>query len=174
MTESEFTAGPHKYRAGRMTTFQQLHVARKMATSIIYTGGMLKAANDFDANQFAKTIAATSAPMSDADLESCILSCFSVVSRYQAPPGVWSPLVVSNAMMFDDLHAQEMLEIVFHVMRTNKLLDFFVVSPPASGEEGSKDRKSSGPRSRTVKPSSTDPLTGGGADTNPSSTERLI
>jgi hypothetical protein len=45
----------------------------------------------------------------------------------------WAPVSRGNrTLMFDDLDLREMLEIVWHVLKLNRLIDFFSVSPSTS------------------------------------------
>jgi hypothetical protein len=114
----EFDIAGNTYRAGKMDTFKQFHVSRRLAPVL---GGLAAVAGgdvkDFTA--FLQPIADAIARMSDADCDFILQSCLGVVQRQQG--NAWSPVFAGagKALMFDDIDLGVMLQIAVQVIQDN-------------------------------------------------------
>jgi hypothetical protein len=112
------------YRIGKLTPKQQLHIARRIAPlSLAFKG---------EEDQVIAAFTEHVAKMSDADVDAIVDPCLAIVSKKIAD-GVWSPLTAqhTNQLMFDDLKAQDIFQIVVAVLKEN-LGGFF----PGQGAAG--------------------------------------
>ena len=123
----ELKIGEQMYRSGRLSAFQQLHIARRMAPFL----GRLAAMDGRDAGKdsaaIVADIAGAVATLNDEDVEYILNVCLEVTERRQ-PGGSWAPLRRKGATMFGDVSLPAMLSIASEVIREN-LADFF--SDPA-------------------------------------------
>lgn len=124
----EFEIKGQKYKAAKLSAFQQLHVSRKLAPIIpkllpafVIIAG--KEESDHVAVEELGSMADALAPaaqalaeMTEADAEFVYGTCMSVVSRLQG--NVWSNIwnVQSKTSMFDDIDLSVMTQIVFNVI----------------------------------------------------------
>jgi hypothetical protein len=118
------------YTIGRLSTFKQLHVARRMAP---FLSVLTSVSRDVPGNpgvvggigasfaQFAGPIASVLASMSDQEVESIIGDCLNVVRR-QMPGGTgWAVIwnVQAQSLQFEDIGLKEMLQLTFAVLQEN-------------------------------------------------------
>lgn len=119
----DFEVGAYTYRAGRLDTFKQLHLARRVAPLVAVarpifmrmgSGGSIL---DLSMDELNPLIEAFS-HMSDADTEYVIGTALSVVERKQADgvgyTKVWN--TNANALMFQDITMAEIVMICVTVM----------------------------------------------------------
>lgn len=114
----EFEIGGNTYRSGKMDTFKQFHVSRRLAPVL----GGLAAMAEGEADNFAaflQPIAEAVARMSDADCDFILQSCLGVVQRQQG--NAWSPIYAGggSALMFDDIDLGSMMQIAAKVIQEN-------------------------------------------------------
>ena len=119
---SELTVGEKQYVTGKVDTFTQLHLARKLGPSIPIVEGLIDPRNA-EKDKAVLTVLMLS-HISDVDAEFVIRKCLSVVHRRQGdgkPAKVQSP---DGTLMFDDITLSQMLELTVAVIEEN-LGDFF-------------------------------------------------
>lgn len=132
MTSESFKVGAHTYRAGRLPVLDQNHVARRYGSVLIFLG-TLQRDQPREPSEYARAMVATSGNLSNEDVDFAIGACLSVVQRQQAGGAAWAPVrAPSGQLMFDDIELVELMEIIWHVLRENKLIDFFFVAPSGS------------------------------------------
>lgn len=130
----EFQVNGQTYLAANLSAMEAFHVARKLSVVLLGLGSLKSAAAEATPQRFAKAIIAMSGGLSREEAESAINACLAKVQR-KAPDGRgWSPIVApQGTLMFADIGMGEMLEIVWHVLRENRLDDFFVDPPSSTG-----------------------------------------
>lgn len=144
----QFSVGGHKYSCGRLNAFDQYDVARRFSPVLVWLGALKKEQEVRDPKAFAQAICAMSASLPRADTDAVLNLCLSVVAREQAT-GFAPMRAESGALMFQDIELAELLEIVWHVLEANRIVDFFAASPsPSIATEGGQP--SSGSASRTA------------------------
>lgn len=119
---SELTIRDKVYLLGKVDTFTQLHLARKLGPSIPIVEGLMDPRNA-EKDKSILTVLMLS-HISDVDTDFVIRKCMSVVHRRQAeskPAKVQAP---DGTLMFDDITLSDMLEITVAVIEEN-LGDFF-------------------------------------------------
>lgn len=138
---SEFEVGGFEYVSGKLDAFQQLNVGRKL-TPFLPAIGMAALAFRGEAEGKSRedlisevaglepvTKALASAPNEDVDY--ICKTCLAVVQRKDpANQRLW-PVQRDGVLMFNDIDALTMLQIVFEVVREN-LGRFFPVAPTPS------------------------------------------
>lgn len=130
MQTSEFSVGSATYRATKMDVFMQYDVARKWAPILIWVASSKD--KTFKPADFARAFCAVSSPIPKEDSDYVLGLCLDTVKRGGAGSADFAPIRVSNKLMFDDIELPQMLEIVYHVLKLNKLIDFFVEAPATS------------------------------------------
>jgi len=122
---TEFTLGEHTYSIGRLDTFRQLHVARRLGTvvsAILET--MTKGEDGAPIGETLEPIMTALGRMSDEDVNYVIKSCLSVVTRKQAAG--WAPVQGNGGvLMFEDITVSHMMMITAKVMEAHRISDFF-------------------------------------------------
>ena len=125
----EFEIAGQKYRAGKLSAFQQLHLSRRIAPLLpkllpvfAQIAGRKGDDEPVDLSAFAGAVgplAQTLAEMSDVDCEYVFGTCLTVVSRQQGQ--AWSAIwnAPSKSLMFDDIDLPVMTEIVVKVIADN-------------------------------------------------------
>ncbi len=136
----EFELSGQKYRAGKLSAFEQLHLSRKIAPLLpkmlpvfAQIASRRGAANgdepstedhqpppDLDALADAfSPLAQALAEMPDADCEYVFASCLRVVSRLQAQAwaSIWN--TSAKSLMFDDIDLPVMTQMVVKVIADN-------------------------------------------------------
>lgn len=118
---AEFTVGEKEYKSGKLSAFQQFHVARKL-------GPMLaKMAPSAQVNGEATSVLSLMAPMldalsqaSEADCDYVLQRCLSVVQRHQGN-NAWAPIWndAAKRFQFEDIDMVTMLEIAVQVLMDN-------------------------------------------------------
>lgn len=144
---TEFEINGVQYRSGKLDTFKQLHVSRKIAPLVPKVlpafaaiaqakradgaegaeGAVLGEAIDEvrklgvqDIDLIAKAIEPVTnvmAEMSDADVEYLFANCLAVVQRKQGKD--WAPIWRNEALMFDDIELPQMTQIAMKVIWDN-------------------------------------------------------
>lgn len=152
--EFEFPVDGHAYRAGRLSAFDQLHVASlwrdvllglalakkerprgmsdasfREAMGIVVTGGLGRLTNQ--------------------TREEVSRLLFSVVTRRAKGVGVgWPPVAAPDGtLMHQDIQLPQMIPIFYAVLDHNGLLDFFSGGP--SRQDGPRETEIDGPTSLT-------------------------
>ena len=119
---SEHTIGGKKYSVGKVDTFTQLHLARKLGPSIPIIDGLIDQRNA-EKNKDLLTVLMFS-HISDTDVEFVIRKCLSVVHRRQDDGKPVKIQAQDGTLMFDDISLSEMMELTVKVINEN-LGDFF-------------------------------------------------
>ncbi|ARF49163.1 phage tail assembly chaperone [Pantoea stewartii] len=123
------------YRAGKLSVFDQLKVARKLLPVLSGMVGELQKLRSGEAaiETLLPAIADAVAGMSDSDCDAILHPCLSVVSRQNG--NKWMPVFRQGELMFDDIDLISMLNIVVQVIG-DSLGNFFhapqdaVTAPP--------------------------------------------
>ncbi len=121
---TEFKVGAHVYRAGKMDTFAQFHVARRLAPVLAGINDFIAAAMAPGAEITVETIlplANAIAKMSDEDSEYILSRSLAVCERQVEGDRGWAKVWSrqGGAMMFDDISMIEMVQIAFHAIKDN-------------------------------------------------------
>lgn len=123
----EFEIAGHEYASGKMDTFKQFHVSRRLVPAF----GTMAASVTGEVNfsELVQPLMQAIASMNDADCDFILDACLSVVKRKQKDS--WAPIYAgaSQALMFDDIDMSVMLQIAGRVIKDN-LAGFF----PAKGD----------------------------------------
>jgi hypothetical protein len=125
-----------KYRTGRLTAFQQFHIARKLAPALFALGkaamkdeGQLSSMKDFDVLLAFGPLVEVISKMSEADTEYVLNVCLSTCQRQEG--NAWAAVyTIGQRLMFEDIGLQAMLQLTVAVIREN--LGNFFPAPPAS------------------------------------------
>lgn len=129
-----FKIGEHEYQARPLNVFDQHHVARKLGSVLIFLGSM-KADSTKTPENYARAMVAASSQIANEDVDYATAACLTVVSRKQAAGTGWAPVrAQSGQIMFEDINLMELMEIIWHVLDANGLIDFFYVAPSSSSE----------------------------------------
>lgn len=129
----EFEIAGNTYRSGKMDTFKQFHVSRRLVPILGGVAGAVSGEAGFD--DLVQPLMVGIASMTDADCDFILESCLRVVQRQQGT--AWAPIYAgaNQALMFDDIDMSVMLQIAGKVIQDN-LSGFFpgkgaVKSPPS-------------------------------------------
>lgn len=128
---TEFEINGVQYRGGKLDTFKQLHVSRKIAPLVpkvlpAFAPFMKREKADGekltvdDLGMVAQAIEPVTdilASMSDRDVEFIFDSCLSVVQRRQSRD--WQPIWRNGVLMFDDIEMPLMIQIALKVIWDN-------------------------------------------------------
>ena len=136
--DEQITIGGHEYSIGKMNAIKQFHLARRLAPAIaaissvyVHPGGTGDANGaDFFA-AIAGPLSSALASMSDEEVEQIIFPCLAVVQRKDG--AAWAPVKAKgqNALMYQDINAGELLQLVIAVAKEN-LGSFFPGAQPES------------------------------------------
>jgi len=144
MKEREFSVDGQTYRAGRISTFDQLNVASQWREALM---GLAMAKKNRPAGMadeaYRETVAivltGALARVETRQREEVTQLLASVVRRKgqggKTGAGWFQVVAPGGAMAFDDLRFPQLVSILYEVLDHNGLLDFFSVGPSAS-EEG--------------------------------------
>lgn len=128
---TEFEINGVEFRSGKLDTFKQLHVSRKIAPLVPKVlpafaaitrrrkadGESIDAENLGLIAEAMQPVADVLAEMSDADVEFILSNCLSVVQRKQGKD--WQPIWRNGAIMFDDIELPLMIQITLKVIWDN-------------------------------------------------------
>jgi len=114
---AEFEIAGHTYRAGKLNTFQQFHISRRLAP-------VLSGLASDNPTGFLPAVAEAVAHMPEADCDYILHTCLAGVRRNEN--NVWAPIAVGDgkALMFADIDLTAMMQIVVAVIQEN-LSNFF-------------------------------------------------
>jgi len=140
MSESEFQVAGKDYRAKRLNAFDAYDVARKWA----YVFLMMARAENLTPKTFAQGFVTFTGPTPKSDNDFAMDICLNSVTRKLENGTGYAPVKVNGQIRFEDIGLQEMLEVVYHVILQNRLVDFFVESPATqtqatAGETGAQN-----------------------------------
>ncbi|AMM17509.1 hypothetical protein AX768_25250 [Burkholderia sp. PAMC 28687] len=121
----EFEIGGIEYRSGKLDTFKQLHVSRKIGPLVpkLLPAFASIAAKKEGKNDIAliagalQPVADVMAEMSEADVEYIFSNCLAVVQRKQGKD--WARVWNNGALMFDDIEMPMMIQITMKVIWDN-------------------------------------------------------
>lgn len=121
----EFELGGIEYRSGKLDTFKQLHVSRKIGPLVpkLLPAFASIAAKKDGKNDIAliagalQPVADVMADMSEADVEYIFSNCLAVVQRKQGKD--WAQVWRNGALMFDDIDLSTMTQITMKVVWDN-------------------------------------------------------
>jgi hypothetical protein len=148
ITEVEFELDGHAYRAGRLSTFDQLRIAgmwrdallglafaKKERPKEVTDAGFREAINLIMVGGLGKLTRQSQDEITHLAL--------STVTRQQAGNVGWAPVVApGGAMMFQDIGLPQLVVIMYRVFDHNGILDFF--SGGLSISEGEPPKKEAG------------------------------
>lgn len=158
---TEFEINGVQYRSGKLDTFKQLHVSRKIAPLVPKVlpafaaiaqanrpaGAALGVANIDLIAKAIDPVTNVMAEMSDADVEYLFANCLAVVQRKQGKD--WAPIWRNEALMFDDIELPQMTQIAMKVIWDNlgPFIQGLLAKQSASNPDGQSDQaQSNGPR----------------------------
>lgn len=137
----QITVGEHEYSIGKMNAIKQFHLARRLAPAIaaistVYVKpGSAGDSGGTDGTDFFAAIAgplsSALANMSDEEVESIIFPCLAVVQRKEGIAWTAVKAKGQNVLMYEDINAGQLLEIVMAVIKEN-LGSFFPGAQPES------------------------------------------
>ena len=129
----EITIGDFTYRTGKLTPYQQFHVARRLAPMLSALGKAAEGANDggkLDSLTDTAALMAVFAPvadavskMSDSDSEYVINACMDSCHR-RITDDKWAPVRVAGRLMFEDMGLKDLIQITINTIQEN-LGNFF-------------------------------------------------
>lgn len=136
---TEFEINGVLYRSGKLDTFKQLHVSRKIAPLVpkvlpafaaiaqakraegaVLGDALNRELGVQDIDLIAKAIEPVTnvmAEMSDTDVEYLFANCLAVVQRKQGKD--WAPVWRNESLMFDDIELPQMTQIAMKVIWDN-------------------------------------------------------
>ena len=161
--EREFRVGDHSYRAGLISTFDQLHVATEWRETLMSLSFMKRdrppeMTDRTYSDSVAVVVAGGLQRVDPASRERITLLLMSAVKRKGDGATGWFPLVVGGQQAFQDVRLPQLIPILYNVIDHNGLLDFFSVGPSDSRDG---PEASSGPDSPTEKTGSSHPSSRG-------------
>lgn len=115
------TAGA-TYHTGKLDTFTQLHLARKLGPSIPIVSGLINPENAGKDKGILTVLMLSH--IGDLDADFVIRKCLSVVTRRSAEGSLAKVQTPDGTLMFDDISLPVMLELTVAVIEEN-LGDFF-------------------------------------------------
>ena len=138
----EFEIAGARYRAAPLDAFQQFSIARKLAPillglSSIEMAPKVDGAPAPTAERYAKAICAMSSRIPQDDMDASLAIVTASVSRATGiPQAPWTLLrePITGKLLFADLDLMGLLQILYFVLKANRLTDFFVAPPATSGD----------------------------------------
>lgn len=119
----EMTIGTHHYSTtGRLDTFTQLHVARKLGPVVPTIEGLVATRNEGKPKGILTVLMLSG--LEDADAEYVVKKCLGLVVRKQLDGKGAKLLSSDGSLMFDDTSMNDLLELTVAVIEEN-LGDFF-------------------------------------------------
>lgn len=118
----EFEIGGNTYRSGKMDTFKQFHVSRRLVPILGNVAGAVSGEAKFE--DLVQPLMHGIACMTDADCDFILEACLKVVQRQHG--NAWAQIYAgaNQALMFDDIDMSVMLQIAGKVIQDN-LSGFF-------------------------------------------------
>lgn len=132
---ADFTVGKHDYKSRKMDAFKQLHIARRIAPLFGSLGDAYKkfsASDKKDPLVILEPVSQAISSLRDADVDYIINNCLAVCQRNSSPnagTAVWSNVMSSGGLQFEDIEMAEMIQIVWYVVQEN--LGRFMAALPA-------------------------------------------
>ena len=132
----ETTFNKIEYRTGKLSAFEQLHVARRLAPALANlftvfstapTMGEGESIEDTILSLATGPLADTFSKMSDEDVDYIVNTCLGVCERQQEKG--WAKIMRSGTLMFHNLELDELLGLTFTVIQEN-LGRYFPSSQP--------------------------------------------
>lgn len=119
----EFEISGQQYRAGRLDTFKQFHVSRRLVP-VLTAMVQSRADNPSSFDALVVPIAEAIAHMPDEECDFILHTCLAVAQRQQGEKwcNVFAPS--SQSLMFDDIDMGAMIQITMKVIQEN-LAGFF-------------------------------------------------
>ena len=127
VSAAEFEVAGQRYRSARMNVFDQQTVASKLGGVLLLMGDGSEAKTPPTPEAFVRAFCALSGDMRKQDSDLVMNLCLAGVTRAQ--PGdlgyakVMTP--VPGVLAFEDINLNEMLLIVWHVLKQHRIPDFF-------------------------------------------------
>lgn len=127
----EFEIAGNTYRSGKMDTFKQFHVSRRLVPAFGVAAAAISGEVKFE--ELVQPIMQAIGSMTDADCDFILEACLKVVQRQQGTS--WAPIYAgaNQALMFDDIDLGAMLQIAGKVIQDN-LSGFFPGKGAAESE----------------------------------------
>lgn len=120
MADHEFKVGAFQYRAGRMSAFTALDIARKWSGPLMFLSTSSKV--DFSAEDFARGMVLGSGGVAKDDNDAAVLSCLSCVQRRLDGDKGWAPLVNGNVLAYQDMDFSQVLQVCYGALIANRLM----------------------------------------------------
>lgn len=148
--ETEVTIGEHKYRANRMSVFEQMDIASDYRDILIGLAFVKKdRPKDMTDDEYKKAvqfIMTSRGSMTPEARRRVMNTCLSKVIRQSG--GSWAPVLSADStLQFDDIELPAFITLVYTVMEHNKLIDFFSESPSTTGGQ-TEQKPETGPHFR--------------------------
>jgi len=126
---TEFVVGGQQYRATKMDTFKQFHVARRLLKVISTLAPMMKDGRVDNVLDALPIMAAAIGEMRDEDADYILKVCLEHCQRNSG--GVWGKVRAGDVLMFEDIGLPEMMQITWKVIEEN-LASFMPALPQSS------------------------------------------
>lgn len=148
----EFKVGPHSYRGRPLTAMEQFDVARKWSPLLIWlSGDRAPDAPPLTPEAFARGFCAVSAGIPKSDNDMAVLTCLGSTQRVVAGDAGQVPVLGTDGQVrHSDIDLGAMLQIVFHVLTANRLIEFFSAPPATSGTQGAGGTSPQGSRTEPI------------------------
>lgn len=159
----EFEVGGNRYQAARMPVRTQFHVARRLGPALLFLATLKTGKENVDGKAFAIAVCSSQVSLNTEDCDYAMDACLEHVQRFDN--GAWAPMKTANTPLMYEVELPELLQVVWHVLVENKLVDFFSVPPTGSKGAGTRGRRSNGQASQTEKGLFTDQSNEGGVVT---------
>lgn len=142
-----FRYGDNTYRAGRLSTFDQLELATTCREAFFSLSIMAKQIEEkglkLSESEFSKALCGFLGNLPRDTRDDAVKMCLTVVYRGRGKNNThWDPLYSSGQLMFTDLDLEELLKITYEVVKHNGLIRFFSVSPVDGENSGTMESNS--------------------------------
>lgn len=138
-----FKIGEHTYRAGRLSTFDQLEIATTCRQAFFNLALLEKQSKDdnrpIDDFGHAQALCGFMGMLPREVRDPAVRLCLTVVARARGKNNAnWDPALQGEQFMFNDLDVPDLLQIVYEVVKHNGLIRFFSVSPAEGEKDGTE------------------------------------
>ena len=135
-----FQVGDYTYRAGRLSTFDQLELAttgRQIFFNLALLEQEARKSNMVSGTaEFVQAMCGLFGTLPKPERDILVQLALKVVSRGRGKNNAyWDPAYLGEQFMFSDLDMPELLEIIYRVIQHNGLIRFFSVNPGASAQK---------------------------------------
>lgn len=134
----EFELKGHRYQIGRLNAFNQMNVARRLATALIPLANLRKDADKQPSDEeVARAFVTLTSQMPDELLTPAITSLLSTIKRDVGGDRGWASISTPDGMlMYSDIDGLTDLNILLiKALDANQIIDFFVDHRSASADQ---------------------------------------